>query len=189
MRRSVAAFVTLWVLSLAVPAQASPVSVSITNRTIDPRSVSIAMNFSSGVSWTNNGTRTHHVHVRTFTFAIDPGATSPTVVSLAAQRLSYTVDTNRTSRGIVNVPDEVDATSKTLGTPFTLTWSHDGAQSSYDVQAKYPHADGYVTLFHATTDTTGTFLPPRRGTYKIRSRFTVGSFVASYSLPITIVVT
>jgi hypothetical protein len=190
LRRFVVFAIVLAIVSVAVPAQAASEAVTFTDRRATPKILTLHLGTADTLVFTNNGSRTHTVRFGAVRFSVAPGATSSPVAFLASGRVRYTVDTRPRSRGWLTVPVKTDASTKPLGQSFTLTWSLISFPGlSYDVEARYPRTDRYVFLFHATQDLSGSFLPPRKGTYRLRARSVLTGRSAKYSFPITITVT
>jgi len=164
-RRLVVAAAAIALLVAPVPARASTIYVTITDHAISPTVASVVI-LSDSAQWTNNGVVPHQVkcltrYVGNCLMIIAPGNSSGATFD-AVGGFRYTVDTHPLSVGTVSALLAVDMASKPLGSVFTLTWSSGGgAPYSYDIQALYPHAKHYATIFGDTPGESGAFLPSR----------------------------
>ena len=129
-------------------------------------------------------------------FFPDTGLVSPVAfrqTTLAAAG-AYTFTDTATGNTIkLNVPMQAAPTTGSVTTPFTLTWASAAPPTGYaeDVQVEYPGTSTWVTLFKATTATSGTFVPNKgTGSYHFRARFrsTVNSGASSYTANTTITI-
>jgi uncharacterized repeat protein (TIGR01451 family) len=99
-----------------------------------------------------------------------------------------TANTIKLDVGMTALP----ATGST-STTYTLTWATAAPPAGYaeDIQVTYPGSSTWVTLFKATTATSGTFVPNKgTGKYKFRARFhsTTNSGASAYTSNATITV-
>jgi plastocyanin len=155
------------------------------------------INLGDSVSWTNNGDETHTATTRPsvpggFSTTVEPGNTSsPEGFFDSVGKYPYFCEFHPEMKGAIGVLIDVDANSKPLFQPFTLTWSpFPGGSLSWDIQVKDPGSDRFVTLVRDTHDNEMTFGPTRRGKYQLRGRTqkNVSDEGSAYSPPVTITV-
>ncbi len=107
---------------------------------------------------------------------------------------AYTFTDTATGNTIkLNVPVQVTPTTGSISTTFTLTWATAAPPTNYaeDVQVEYPGTSAWVSLFKATTATSGTFVPNKgTGSYHFRARFhsTKNSGASAYTANTTITI-
>jgi uncharacterized repeat protein (TIGR01451 family) len=105
---------------------------------------------------------------------------------------AYTFTDTATAKTIkLNVPMTVTPASGSRTTKFTLTWAATAPPSGYseDVQVQRPGSTSWVSLFKASTATSGTYTPTAgRGTYKFRCRFrrTSGTGASGYTTAVSV---
>jgi hypothetical protein len=106
----------------------------------------------------------------------------------------YTFTDTATGNTIkLNVPMTASPSTGGTSTAFTLTWAASPPPAGYaeDVQVTYPGTSTWVTLFKATTATSGTFTPTKgTGKYSFRARFRAitGSAASAYTTNASITV-
>jgi uncharacterized repeat protein (TIGR01451 family) len=103
---------------------------------------------------------------------VDPVAYRQTTFTAAG---AYTFTDTATGKTIkLTVPMTAAPATGTTTTRFTLTWAAAPPPTGYaeDVQVQRPGSTTWVSLFKATTATSGTYTPTSgKGTYKFRARF------------------
>jgi acid phosphatase type 7 len=124
----------------------------------------------------------------------DTGLVAPvdfrTAIFAAAGAFTFT-DTATGHTVKLNVPVAVSPASGSTSTAFTLTWAAAAPPSGYaeDVQVMVPGSTTWLSLFKASTATSGKYTPTKgTGTYKFRARFRAltGSGASAYTTATTV---
>jgi uncharacterized repeat protein (TIGR01451 family) len=159
-------------------------------------SVSPALALGGALQWSFVGPGSHSATDRTSglgifpdTGLVDPVAYRQTAFTAAG---AYTFTDTATGKTIkVSLPMTAKPATGSTTTRFTLTWAAAAPPAGYseDVQVQRPGSTSWVSLFKATTATSGTYTPTGgKGTYKFRSRFrrTTGTGASAYTTAVTI---
>jgi uncharacterized repeat protein (TIGR01451 family) len=150
------------------------------------------------VQWSFVGPGSHTATDKTTGLGLfpDTGLVAPVafrqVVFSAAGAYTFT-DTATGDTIKLNVPLAAAPTTGSTTTVFNLTWATAAPPANYaeDVQVEYPKSSSWVSLFKATTATSGTFVPNKgTGSYHFRARFhsTTNSGASAYTANTTITV-
>jgi uncharacterized repeat protein (TIGR01451 family) len=150
------------------------------------------------VQWSFIGPGSHSATDKTTGLGLFPDTGLITPVAFRQAMFSaagdYTFTDTATSNTIkLNVAMQAAPTTGSTSTPFTLTWATAAPPANYaeDVQVEYPGTSTWVSLFKATTATSGTFVPNKgTGSYHFRARFhsTTNSGASAYTTNATITV-
>jgi uncharacterized repeat protein (TIGR01451 family) len=182
---------------VSVSAAPSTSYVGVTNVGFGSPSPSLAMG--NVLQWSFVGPGSHSATDNTTGLGLfpDTGLVAPVAFRQATFPAAgaYTFTDTATANTIkLNVPMKASPSTGSVSTSFTLTWATAAPPAGYaeDVQVTYPGTSTWVTLFKATTATSGTFVPNNgTGSYKFRARFrsTTNSGASSYTTNATITVT
>jgi uncharacterized repeat protein (TIGR01451 family) len=159
-------------------------------------SVSPALAMGGVLQWSFVGPGSHSATDRTSGLGIfpDTGLVAPVAYRQTTFPAAgaYTFTDTATGKTIkVTVPMTARPATGSTTTTFTLTWAAAAPPAGYseDVQVKQPGSTSWVSLFKATTATSGTYTPRKgKGTYRFRSRFrrTTGTGASAYTTTVSV---